>query len=595
MDAAPPDTDPSRDLPTLALRELTGDPALGLVPVTRDALLDRRIGWAHVSELPDPAPYLIGGELLLTAGLELPPDETDSTRSARPAGLADPLGRARFSGSSQAADSGPYEVYVAGLVRAGVAALGLGLAPVHRTVPPGLAAACEEQGLPLLAVPEATPFHAIARTVAAALHRRHAGQLLSMAEAQAAIAAAALHRTAPVSGVLDATARAAEGWAVLLDAGGRSLAATAGAPEPGPDLRRLAVRLGRADGPRSAVDHGAEGYVALHPVEGPRPASAPGTERPGTERPSTGLDEGAAPGTGTRILLLGGERPPTAAARGAGTMAAGLLGLLAHTDRAETRQGALAALLLLGEDPSLPGRAGELLAALLGGGRADDDPSAGPPLVRVLRARRAPGARTAGTWAGGHLPGPLADVDAGEFAGVGPGGGGEEDGDTLRGVVHASAGRADLDGLRERDGWLAALSRPVPPGLLPAADGESRLLLRQAVASGEPVVAEGGGLGIGVALDPVRAGAWARRTLAPLLDDPSEPGGIPLTEVLRAWLGCHGGWDRTAQLTGLHRNSVRHRMRRVETLLGVDLSDASVRAELLLALGWSPGAPGMPR
>ncbi|WP_329455124.1 PucR family transcriptional regulator [Streptomyces sp. NBC_01497] len=553
---APQDPEPSDVLPSLALRELTGDPALGLVPMTRDALLDRRIGWAHVSELPDPAPYLIGGELLLTAGIGLP----------------------EVSGPGEGARARAYGTYVEGLVRAGVAALGFGLAPVHRTVPPELAAACEEQGLPLLAVPEATAFHAIARTVAAALHRRHADQLLGMAEAQAAIAGAALHRTTPVSAVLEATARAAGGWAVLLDAEGRPLAATAGAPEPGADLRRLAVRLGRADGPRSAVDHGAHGHVALHPVEGTGRA-APGS--------SGSAGAGTASGSGVRILLLGGDRPPTAAGRGAGTMAAGLLGLLARTARAGTQQGALAALLLLGEDPAEPGRARDLLTSLLGGGPVKDgEPSGGPPLVRALRARRPPGAGTGtgGAPAGPYVPGPLTD-DIDDRAGEAAGGG------TLRGVLPAGAGRADLERLRERGGWLAALSRPVPPGLLPAADREAHLLLRQAGARGIPVVAEDRGLGIGAAVDPDRAGDWARRTLAPLLDERAEPDGSALVEVLRTWLGCHGGWDRTAQLTGLHRNSVRHRIRRVELLLGVDLSDAAVRAELLLALGWFSGAP----
>lgn len=535
--ATPPsgNAEPPGAPPTLALRDLVGDPALALVPMTRDALLDRRIGWAHISELADPAPYMTGGELLLTAGLAVP---------------------------AAAAGPGAYGAYVATLVRAGAAALGFGLAPVHTAVPPELTAVCEEQGLPLLAVPEATPFHTIARTVAAALHRRHAEQLLSMAEAQAAIAAAALHRTAPVAAVLEATARAAGGWALLLDGGGRPLAATAGAPEPGPGLRDRAARLGRTGGPRSAVDHDRDGYVALHPVEGP--GHAPVAE---------GVRE-----TGTPVLLLGGDRPPTVAARGAGATAAGLLGLLTRTDRAERQQGALAALLLLGDDPAAPGRARDLLASLLGGGPVGEAGTAGPPQARALYARRAPGAAADTGAADPYPPGPLYDVP-------GRGGGAEE---TLRGVMPTGTTRSDLDRLRERGGWLAALSRPVPPGLLPAADREARLLLRRALASGAPVVAEDGGLGIGAAVDPARAAHWARQTLGPLLDEPAEADGTALTEVLRAWLGCHGGWDRTAQLTGLHRNSVRHRMRRVEALLGVDLADAAVRAELLLALGWCP-------
>ncbi|WP_051839643.1 PucR family transcriptional regulator [Streptomyces sp. NRRL F-5126] len=526
MDAPPPEeprasaaSGESPDaIPSLALRSLVDDPALGLTSVTSQALLTRRVSWAHVSELPDPGPYLLGGELLLTAGLALP---------------ADP-------GS-----------YVDELVTAGVAALGLGLAPVHRSVPRALAAACEERGLPLLTVPESTPFHRVARTVAAALQRRHTEQLLALAEAQAAITGAALHRNAPVPAVLEATARAVGGWAALLDADGRTLATTSEAPEPGDTVRELAVRLARGDGPRSAVDHTEAGRVALHPVE--------------------------AAGAAVRVLLLGGARPAPAAGRGAVAVAVGLLGLLSRGERSVDQQGGLAALLLLGDDPAESGRARELLGELLagtepeaGGSSSGNGGSAGeePTRARVLHAGRPPGAT-----ADARPPGPLVDVRA----------------DTLRGVVPAAMGRPELDRLRERGDWLAVLSRPVLPGQLPAADREAGLLLRQAAESGTPLVAGEDGLGIAGALDPALAGEWARRTLAPLLDDPEGRGGAELAEVLRVWLACHGGWDRTAQLTGLHRNSVRHRVRRAEQLLGADLSDATARAELLLALRWWPG------
>ncbi len=36
---------------------------------------DRQVRWVAVSELRDPTPYLEGGELLLTTGLELPADD----------------------------------------------------------------------------------------------------------------------------------------------------------------------------------------------------------------------------------------------------------------------------------------------------------------------------------------------------------------------------------------------------------------------------------------------------------------------------------------------------------------------------------------
>ncbi|MCF3964813.1 PucR family transcriptional regulator, partial [Streptomyces fuscigenes] len=328
------------------------------------------------------------------------------------------------------------------------------------------------------------------------------------------------------------------------------------------------------------------------------------------------------------VLLIGGEEPPSATGRGAGALAAGLLGLLAHTEQRGSQQGALAALLLLGDDPAIPGRAQDLLADVLGGGESGGDGSPGDPAgaaprARVIRARRPSGGgaspgdaaeRADGTRPGGErtgsastggpgadgvrtegrrapLPGPLADVDEGAATG---------EWDTLRGVVSAATGLEELNRLREQGGWLAVASRPVPPELLPTAEREAELLLRRATAAGRPVVGEDSGLGVGAAVDPDRAAAWARRTLAPLLDAPEtrdgpesgegpESGDGPapgLTEVLRVWLGCHGGWDRTARVTGLHRNSVRHRVRRAERLLGADLSDAAVRAELLLALAW---------
>jgi len=63
--------------------------------------------------------------------------------------------------------------------------------------------------------------------------------------------------------------------------------------------------------------------------------------------------------------------------------------------------------------------------------------------------------------------------------------------------------------------------------------------------------------------------------------------GEPLVDTLRTWLANHGGWDRTAAALGVHRNSVRHRIARVERHLGVDLADPETRMELWFALRWS--------
>jgi hypothetical protein len=67
--AAP--TSEARGPMPLWLSELLHDPSLGAELVAGHAGVDRRgpIRWAHISELPDPTPWLEGGELLLTTGL----------------------------------------------------------------------------------------------------------------------------------------------------------------------------------------------------------------------------------------------------------------------------------------------------------------------------------------------------------------------------------------------------------------------------------------------------------------------------------------------------------------------------------------------
>ena len=50
------------------LRELELEIAAG------EAGLDRAVRWVHISELADPTPWLSGGELLLTTGLQLGED-----------------------------------------------------------------------------------------------------------------------------------------------------------------------------------------------------------------------------------------------------------------------------------------------------------------------------------------------------------------------------------------------------------------------------------------------------------------------------------------------------------------------------------------
>lgn len=123
----------------VTVEDLLRSPALQLRVLAGEAGLSRSVSWAHVSELADPTPWLLGAEVIMTTGLAVP-------RSAA---------RQR--------------AYLERLDDAGVSALALS-AQLH--VPPLHQAffdAAEERGMPVLEVPLAVPFIAVSQEVAAAL------------------------------------------------------------------------------------------------------------------------------------------------------------------------------------------------------------------------------------------------------------------------------------------------------------------------------------------------------------------------------------------------------------------------------------------
>ncbi|GAA4531848.1 PucR family transcriptional regulator [Nonomuraea ferruginea] len=89
------------------------------------------------------------------------------------------------------------------------------------------------------------------------------------------------------------------------------------------------------------------------------------------------------------------------------------------------------------------------------------------------------------------------------------------------------------------------------------------------------------GQGLMALVEPEAAGAFAAALLAPLAAYGSR---ADLVESLRAYLESNGHWDAAAQRLGVHRHTLRYRMRRVAELLGRDLDDPGVRAELWFAL-----------
>jgi PucR family transcriptional regulator, purine catabolism regulatory protein len=112
----------------LTVQELAG--SLDLRMVAGRGSADAPIRWVHITELPDPTPWLSGGELVLTTGLQL--TEPDLQRS-----------------------------FVRRLAQHHLAGLGFGVGIAHDSVPKALVDEAEALDFPLFEVPYEMPFIAI--------------------------------------------------------------------------------------------------------------------------------------------------------------------------------------------------------------------------------------------------------------------------------------------------------------------------------------------------------------------------------------------------------------------------------------------------
>lgn len=207
---------------TVPLSALVARVDLGLTVLCGSSALDRPVRWAHVSELEDPTPYLVGEELLLTAGVRFPSDVPS---------------------------------YVAGLVSSGVSAIGFGVEPEFSDVPSSLVEACLAAGMPLLAVPPSTPFLAVSQALGALLAEIAVREQRMLADSQRALTRAAV-RPRPVESVLTTLAVVLGCRADLVD--------VASAPA---DVASLVSRVASGTGPRSASAQVGDEFVTLDPVE----------------------------------------------------------------------------------------------------------------------------------------------------------------------------------------------------------------------------------------------------------------------------------------------------------------------------------------
>lgn len=550
--------------PTLS--SLVHHSALKLTVRAGEDRLDVPVRWAHASELTDPVPYMEGGELLLITALKLDAENPESMRR-----------------------------YVRRLVGAGVVGLGFAVGVNYEDIPEALVEAAAAEDLPLLEVPRRTPFLAISKAVSAAIAADQYRAVTAGFAAQRELTKHAL--TDGPEGLLSALASQVDGWAALYDASG---AVVATAPEwAGRRAARLTAdveRLRERPAPASSVVGGPENEdrVELHSLgtgRRPRAALAVGTAT------ALGTAERYAVHSAIALLTLTTERSRSLQAAEQRIGAAVLRMLLAgQPDHARAVAGGLYGGLL-----DAPFRMIVAESASVSAARVVDSGS------RVPLTKASAAVLVAATEANGDPLGALTEIvesaaaRAGEAVLVVP----EGEGETARLVVLAADGGAAVSASAEYaaaleaarvgtvseqpgfsdDELVVGLSAPAGPIAAAAAYKQAEQALSVARRRGR-VFVEHEQLAAGSVLplladDAVKAFADG---LLRALHEHDATGRGDLVASLRAWLSRHGQWDAAAADLGVHRHTLRYRMRRVEEILGRSLDDADVRMELWLAL-----------
>ncbi|MDG9692113.1 PucR family transcriptional regulator [Streptomyces sp. Alain-F2R5] len=552
--------------PTLA--SLVHHSALKLTVRAGEDRLDVPVRWAHVSELADPVPYMEGGELLLITALKLDAGDPDAMHR-----------------------------YVKRLAGAGVVGLGFAVGVNYDEIPEALVEAARKEGLPLLEVPRRTPFLAISKAVSAAIAADQYRAVTAGFAAQRELTRKAL--TDGPEGLLAALAAQVDGWAALYDASGAVVAA---APEwAGRRAARLTAdvqRLRERPAPASSVVGGGE-----HP-DHPENADRVELHSLGTSRrPRSALAVGtaAAPGTAERyavhsaiaLLTLTTERSRSLHEAGLRIDGAVLRMLLAgEPDHARTVAGDLYGGLL---DAPFRIIVAESTSASAARAHAGGQARGGAATAKSSAASAAadPGADALGAFAEVVES---AAARAGEAVLVVPEGErlvalAADEGAAVAACVEYARG---LEGARpapeptpngDVEGLVVGLSAPSGPIAASTAYKQAEQALSVARRRGR-VCVEHEHLAAGSVLplladDAVRAFADG---LLRALRDHDATGRGDLVASLRAWLSRHGQWDAAAADLGVHRHTLRYRMRRVEEILGRSLDDPDVRMELWLAL-----------
>ena len=514
----------------LTVGDLVSD--CGLALLAGEAGAGRPLRWVHITEHEDPTPWLSGDEVVLTTGYQL--------------GAAAKQRR-----------------FVDLLSSSGAAGLGFGTGFDHKTIPKAIIDAADAAVLPLFEVPYEMPFIAITERAATRLVNEQYAVLERSAQVHERLERLVIEGRG-LSEILASTAGAIGGAAIVVDPAGRELARSPA--EGGPDAQTTEALSDEIAG---------EAHAGAPAVFAPRAA---------------GLDD--------RALVV-----PVPGRRGGAPVAwlavISERGELREFERLCARQAAIVVGLELMRERVVQETerrlAGDILADALGGrlepeelrgrlrpfgigGEAavlvfdlDDPPAAEATLEAALTDAGVPALVATSAAAGRPLL--CAVIDAGANDPIGA----------------ARRARETLSGGPGRNGVRAAASRPAAVGSLRRAFHEARCALEAtSLADGShPDVASHHDLGAFTLLlalqDDDALRLYSDGLLEPIERTEGEYGG-ELLRSLEAFIANNGNWERAARELYCHRHTLRYRIRKIEELTGRDLSRATDRIELWLAL-----------
>jgi purine catabolism regulator len=516
----------------LTVASLVSDCGLQLAAGSDGA--ERAVRWVHISELEDPTPWLSGGELLLTTGIA----------------LNTPARQRRF---------------VSLLDERGVAGLGLGTGFDHKKLPKGLVEEARARELPLFEVPYEMPFIAITERAAARLVNEQYDVLERSTEVHERLERLVIEGHG-LREVLASVATAIGGAALVHDAGGRELARE---PEDtGPDEASAAALAEEIAARRPAG--GLAAFPPAHEAVAGRSLAVP--------------VPGGSGGTPVAWLTVITDQPPlTDFERLCARQASIVIGLELMRERVvrETERRL----------------AGDLLADALGG-RLDAEEIRGrlrpfgigsEAAVLVFELEDPPAAE-------GVLEQALADAGVPALVATSAAGG-----TPLLCAIVDAAGKDPVTAARRARAVLvdaepsgaskirAAASRPTGVDSIRRGFHEARCALEAtSLADGDaPDVASHRDLGAFTLLlalqDDDALRLYSDGLLDPIESTEGEYGG-ELLRSLEAFIENNGNWERAARQLYCHRHTLRYRIRKIEELTGRDLSRATDRIELWLAL-----------